>query len=164
MTVVSCPGTFDPITLGHESLIGRAAQLFDEVIVAVAAGVHKQTVFTHAERLALARESFASHNNIRVLSFDGLLADFLRGNNCRIVIRGLRMLSDFEFETQFAGINKTLAPGAETLLMMPNQEFLHISSSLVREIALLGGDVEKFVAAHVAAKLREKIQGDGKWR
>ncbi|MGI9297248.1 MAG: pantetheine-phosphate adenylyltransferase [Gammaproteobacteria bacterium] len=150
------PGTFDPVTLGHEALIIRAAELFDEIIVAVAAGFHKQAVFSLEERERLAAESF-SRANIRVESFDGLLADFLRARRCRIILRGLRAVSDFEFESQLAHINKTLDENIETLFLPPSHEYMHLSSTMVREIALLGGDVTKFVSSHVAAALLEKV-------
>lgn len=161
MTTVVCPGTFDPITMGHESLIRRAADIFDQVVVAVASGVHKEAFFTLDERVALAAEAFAAAANIRAAPCEGLLADFLRENNCRIILRGMRAVSDFEFETQLAGINKKLDPSVETLLMMPDREFIYTSSSLVREIALLGGALEKFVSPHVAFALREKIKKGG---
>ena len=150
------PGTFDPVTLGHEALIARACGLFDEVIVAVAAGVHKRAIFSLDERLAMARESF-SHAHIRTESFDGLLADFMRARDCRIILRGLRVVSDFEFESQLAHINKTLDDNLETLFLSPSPEYIHLSSTMVREIALLGGDVNKFVSAHVAAALLQKV-------
>lgn len=152
------PGTFDPITLGHEALITRASGLFDEVIVAVAAGVHKQAIFSLEERLQMATESCV-HSNIRVKSFDCLLADFLRAQECRIILRGLRAVSDFEFESQLAHINKALDGNIETLFLPPSSEYFHLSSTVVREIALLGGDVRKFVSSHVAAALLQKVQG-----
>lgn len=150
------PGTFDPVTLGHEALIIRASELFDEVIVAVAAGVHKQAAFTLEERTAMAAQSFPQ-DNILVESFDGLLADFLRTRDCRIILRGLRAVSDFEFESQLAHINKTLDENIETLFLPPSHEYMHLSSTMVREIAVLGGDVTKFVSAHVAAELLKKV-------
>lgn len=150
------PGTFDPVTLGHEALAIRAAELFDEVVVAVAAGFHKRSVFSLEERAQMTAQSFA-RENIRVESFDGLLADFLRANGCRIILRGLRAVSDFEFESQLAHINKTLDENIETLFLPPSHEYMHLSSTMVREIALLGGDVTKFVAPHVAEALLKKL-------
>lgn len=151
------PGTFDPATLGHESLVARASGLFDEVVVAVASGVHKRAVFSLEERLDMARSSFA-FDRVRVESFDGLLADFLRAQDCRIVLRGLRAVSDFEFESQLAHINKTLDDRIETLFLPPSREYIHLSSTMVREVATLGGDVTKFVSAHVAEALLRKVK------
>lgn len=150
------PGTFDPITFGHEALVARASGLFDEVIVAVAAGVHKQTIFSLDERLKMTAKSLPQ-TNVRVESFDGLLADFLRARGCRIILRGLRAVSDFEFESQLAHINKTLDGNIETLFLPPNNEYIHLSSTMVREVAMLGGDAAKFVSAHVAEALLQKI-------
>ena len=157
MTMVAFPGTFDPVTLGHEAVARRAADIFGRLIVCVAAGLHKKTVFSHRERIEMARKVFAADRKIEVLPFDGLLADFLRRRECRIILRGLRALSDYEFETQFASVNKKLDPSLETLLFMPTPEYVHLSSSLVREIAVLGGDLEKFVSPVVAKNLRRKV-------
>ena len=157
MTTVAFPGTFDPVTLGHEAVARRAADIFGRLIVCVAAGLHKKTVFSHRERIEMARKVFAADRKIEVLPFDGLLADFLRRRECRIILRGLRALSDYEFETQFASVNKKLDPSLETLLFMPTPEYVHLSSSLVREIAVLGGDLEKFVSPVVAKNLRRKV-------
>lgn len=151
------PGSFDPITLGHEALVWRSSGVFDEVIVAVAAGVHKKTIFSLEERLQMARQSFASVDNIQTLSFDGLLADFLRRQNSRIILRGLRAISDFEFESQLSHINKMLDGNLETLFLPPSHEYIHLSSTIVREVAQLGGDVRKFVSPHVAEALLKKI-------
>ncbi|MGI9305951.1 MAG: pantetheine-phosphate adenylyltransferase [Gammaproteobacteria bacterium] len=150
------PGTFDPVTLGHEALVARASGLFDEVIVAVAAGVHKKAIFSLDERLAMTAQSFCQ-KNVRVESFDGLLANFLRARDSRIILRGLRAVSDFEFESQLAHINKTLDENIETLFLPPSSEYIHVSSTMVREVAILGGDAAKFVSAHVAAALLAKI-------
>ncbi|MGI9346469.1 MAG: pantetheine-phosphate adenylyltransferase [Gammaproteobacteria bacterium] len=151
------PGSFDPITLGHEALVNRSSGLFDEVIVAVAAGIHKKTIFSASERLQMAQRSFAGMNNVRVLPFDDLLADFLRREKCRIILRGLRAVSDFEFETQMSHINKVLDTSIETLFLPPSHEYIHLSSTIVREIAALGGNVKKFVSAHVAEALVAKV-------
>ena len=151
------PGSFDPITLGHEALVNRSSGLFDEVIVAVAAGIHKKTIFSPGERLQMAQQSFADMSNVRVLPFDDLLADFLRREKCRIILRGLRAVSDFEFETQMSHINKVLDNSIETLFLPPSHEYIHLSSTIVREIAALGGNVKKFVSAHVAEALVAKV-------
>ncbi len=151
------PGTFDPITLGHEALVMRASGLFDEVVVAVAAGVHKRAVFTLEERVEMARMSFSA-DNIRAEPFSGLLADFMRAQQSRIILRGLRAVSDFEFESQLAHINKTLDDDLETLFLPPSNEYIHLSSTTVREVALLGGDVTKFVSSHVAGALLRKVK------
>ena len=150
------PGTFDPLTLGHEALIARAAGLFDEVVVAVAAGVHKRAMFSLEERVRMTRESF-SEGGVSVTSFDGLLANFLRARDIRIILRGMRAISDFEFELQLAHINKTLDDNIETLFLPPSREYIHLSSTMVREVALLGGDVSRFVSSHVAAAMMKKI-------
>ncbi len=152
------PGTFDPVTLGHEALIRRAAKIFDEIVVGVAEGVHKQLIFSSAERVALARESLAGCGNVRVVAFRGLLADFVRAEKCRVILRGLRAVSDFEFESQLFHINRKLDPGVETLFMPPDSEYIHLSSTVVREIAQLGGDAQKFVSPHVARALAEKLR------
>ena len=151
------PGTFDPITLGHESMARRAARVFDEALVLVAAGVHKRALFTLDERVAMARESFASDANIRVLPFDGLLVDALRREGCRVILRGMRAASDFEFESQMSQVNKALDSDVETLAFPPERAHIHLSSTIVREVAALGGDLEKFVSPHVAKRLREKV-------
>ena len=151
------PGTFDPITLGHEALVNRAAGLFDQVIVAVAAGVHKQSIFSLEERLQMVDQSFAQ-DNVQAESFDTLLVDFLRQRQCRIVLRGLRFISDFEFESQLAHINKTLDDNIETLFLPPSHEYVHLSSTIVREVALLGGDIRRFVSPHVADNVLKKIK------
>lgn len=150
------PGTFDPITLGHEALVRRAAQVFDEIIVGVARGVHKRAVFSTEERVALAAESFAGYDNIRVAAFDGLLAEFVRSCDCRVILRGLRAVSDFEFESQLFHVNRILDGGIETLFMPPDSDYIYVSSTIVREIAQLGGDAHKFVSKHVAAALAAK--------
>lgn len=157
MTRAAFPGTFDPLTLGHESLARRAALVFDEVLVCVAEGVHKRALFTLGERVEMARESFSGAENIRVLPFDDLLVAALRREKCRIILRGMRAVSDFEFESQMSQVNKALDPEVETLVFPPERAHIHLSSSMAREVAALGGDVEKFVSPHVAARLRAKI-------
>lgn len=157
MTKVVYPGTFDPITRGHEDVVRRAAGLFGEVIVAIAAS-RSATLFTLDERVAMAREVFAGFDNVRVEGFDTLLMSYVRSQNARVVLRGLRAVSDFEFEFQLAGMNRTLYPDVETLFLTPAEQYTFISASIVREIARFGGDVSKFVSPLVAAKLKEKYQ------
>lgn len=150
------PGTFDPITMGHEDIVRRAANLFDQVIVAVAGSTSKQTLFSLQERVALA-ESVFHGDNIRVVGFDGLLMQFVQAQGAQIVIRGLRAASDFEYEFQLAGMNRKLYPKLETLFMTPAEEFMFISSSLVREVARLGGDVNQFVSPGVETAIKQKL-------
>jgi len=151
------PGTFDPITLGHEDIVRRAAHLFDQVIVAVAGSTSKQTLFSLPERVALA-ESVFSGDQVRVVGFDGLLMQFVQSQGAQMVIRGLRAASDFEYEFQLAGMNRKLYPKLETLFMTPAEEFMFISSSLVREVARLGGDVNQFVSPCVEQAIKQKLQ------
>ena len=151
------PGSFDPITTGHLDVIHRAARLFDELVVAVAHNDQKQSMFTTEERMALIRENTASVGNIRVASFDGLLVEFARRENAAAVVRGLRAVSDFEFEFQMALMNRKLEPAIETIFLTPREEFTYLSSRIVKEIARLGGNVEAFVPASVARALREKF-------
>lgn len=139
------PGTFDPITNGHTDLIARAATLFDHVIVAVALDSNKETVCPLDERVSLAREVLAEFDNVSVQSFEGLLVDFAAANNAGVMLRGLRAVSDFEYEVQLAGMNRRLAPEIETMFLTPSEQYTFISSSLVRQIARLGGDVSEFV-------------------
>ncbi len=150
------PGTFDPITMGHEDIVRRAANLFDQVIVAVAGSTSKQTLFSLSERVALAQSVF-SGDNIRVVGFDGLLMQFVQAQGAQMVIRGLRAASDFEYEFQLAGMNRKLYPKLETLFMTPTEEFMFISSSLVREVARLGGDVNQFVSPGVESAIKQKL-------
>ena len=144
------PGTFDPMTLGHEDLIRRASRLFERLIVAVAAGHHKRTMFTIAERLEIAQELAAPYPNVEVTPFRGLLRDF-------VVEQGLRAASDFEYEFQMAGMNRQLMPDVETLFLAPSDQFQFISGTFVREIATLGGDVSKFVAPSVLKRLQDRV-------
>ena len=150
------PGTFDPITLGHEDIVRRAASLFDQVIVAVAGSTSKQTLFSLEERVALAQSVF-DDSNIRVMGFDGLLMQFVQAQGAQMVIRGLRAASDFEYEFQLAGMNRKLYPKLETLFMTPTEEFMFVSSSLVREVARLGGDVNQFVSPGVVTAITQKL-------
>jgi pantetheine-phosphate adenylyltransferase len=155
MIKVIYPGTFDPITRGHEDVVRRAAGLFGEVVVAVAAS-RTATLFALDERVNMAREIFADHANVRVEGFDCLLMDFVREHHARVVLRGLRAVSDFEYEFQMAGMNRSLHPDVETLFLTPAEQYTFISASMVREIARFGGDVSKFVSPSVAKKLIAK--------
>ena len=154
------PGTFDPITNGHVDLVQRACRLFDHVIVAIAAGSSgaKAPVFTLQERVALAQEVLTECDNIEVCGFDTLLVDFMQEKGAGVIIRGLRAVSDFEYEFQLASMNRKLAPEVETVFLTPAEQFSFISSSLVREIASLGGDVSPFVHAKVATALNNRIR------
>jgi pantetheine-phosphate adenylyltransferase len=151
------PGTFDPMTLGHEDLMRRAAGLFDRLVLAVAAGHHKRTMFTIAERLDIAREIAKPYANVEVVPFRGLLRDFVVGTGGHVVVRGLRAVSDFEYEFQMAGMNRQLMPEVETVFMTPSDQYQFVSSTFVREIASLGGDVSKFVAPSVLRRLKERV-------
>ncbi len=156
------PGTFDPMTLGHEDLMRRAAGLFDRLILAVAAGHHKRTMFTLGERMDIAREIASPYRNIEVIAFRGLLRDFVVANGAKVVVRGLRAVSDFEYEFQMAGMNRQLMPEVETVFMTPSDQFQFVSGTFVREIANLGGDVSKFVAPSVLQRLSERVsQSEG---
>jgi pantetheine-phosphate adenylyltransferase len=151
------PGTFDPMTLGHEDLMRRASRLFDKLLLAVAAGHHKRTMFTIAERLDIAREIAAPYPNVEVVAFRGLLRDFVVENGGNVVVRGLRAVSDFEYEFQMAGMNRQLMPEVETLFLTPSDQYQFVSGTFVREIASLGGDVSKFVAPSVLQRLKERV-------
>ena len=150
------PGTFDPITRGHEDLIRRAARLFDRVVVAVAASSGKKPFFTLDERVEMARQVLADCPNVEVTAFSGLLMEFLQQQNARVILRGLRAVSDFEYEFQMAGMNRSMYPDVETMFMTPSEQYMFVSATIVREIALLGGDADKFVHPLVAAQLRSK--------
>ena len=152
------PGTFDPMTLGHEDLMRRASRLFDRLILAVAAGHHKRTMFTIAERLEIAEELAARHPNVEVLAFRGLLRDFVVAHDGNVLVRGLRAVSDFEYEFQMAGMNRQLMPDVETLFLAPSDQYQFISGTFVREIATLGGDVSKFVSPSVLARLKQRVK------
>jgi pantetheine-phosphate adenylyltransferase len=151
------PGTFDPMTLGHQDLIARASRLFERLIVAVAAGHHKRTMFSIAERMEIATQLAGSFPNVEVLAFRGLLRDFVVDHGGKVVVRGLRAVSDFEYEFQMAGMNRQLMPEVETLFLTPSDQYQYISGTFVREIATLGGDVSKFVAPLVLEKLKERV-------
>ena len=151
------PGTFDPLTRGHEDLVRRAASLFGTVILGVADSRAKRTFFSLEERVEIAREVLGGIKNVQVVGFGGLLIDFVRQHGARVVLRGLRAVSDFEYEFQLAGMNRSLYPDFETLFLTPSEQHMFISATLVREIALLGGDVSKFVDPRVEARLRRKV-------
>jgi pantetheine-phosphate adenylyltransferase len=151
------PGTFDPITNGHSDLIQRAASLFERVVVAVAEDTAKAPVFDTGQRLKLARAVLGHLGNVEVMGFSGLLVSFARAQGIEVIMRGLRAVSDFEYEFQLAGMNRRMAPDIETLFLTPAEQYAYISSSLVREIARLGGDVSAFVAPAVQAALRERF-------
>ncbi|MGB5305409.1 MAG: pantetheine-phosphate adenylyltransferase [Gammaproteobacteria bacterium] len=157
MDTVVYPGTFDPITNGHADLVERAARLFDKVIVAVAVNPDKQAAFPIETRVTLAREVLGHIDNVEVCSFDNLLVDFLHQKDAGMILRGLRAVSDFEYEFQLAGMNRHLAPEIETLFLTPAEQYSYISSSLVREIAVLGGDVSPFVHKKVVAALLDSM-------
>ena len=150
------PGTFDPMTLGHEDLMRRASRLFERLVVAVAAGHHKRTMFTIDERLEIAQELAAKYPNVEVIAFRGLLRDFVVDIGGKVVVRGLRAVSDFEYEFQMAGMNRYLLPDVETMFLTPSDQYQFISGTFVREIAILGGDVSKFVFPSVEKWLKEK--------
>ena len=151
------PGTFDPMTLGHQDLMRRGSALFPRLILAVAAGHHKRTMFSVEERLEIAQELAKPYKNVEVVAFRGLLRDFVVANDGKVVVRGLRAVSDFEYEFQMAGMNRQLMPDVETLFLTPSDQYQFISGTFVREIAVLGGDVSKFVAPSVLRRLKERV-------
>jgi pantetheine-phosphate adenylyltransferase len=157
MRTVVYPGTFDPITNGHIDLVERACRLFDRVIVAVAASNRKNPLFSLDERVALAQQTLNHLPNVTVVGFNILLVEFVRQQNAQAVLRGLRAVSDFEYEFQLANMNRALAPTMESIFLTPAEHLSYISSSIVREIAILGGDVSKFVAVPVEAALKQKF-------
>ncbi|ARU06893.1 pantetheine-phosphate adenylyltransferase [Comamonas serinivorans] len=151
------PGTFDPITLGHEDILQRSVALFDHVIVAVAAAYHKKTLFTLDERLALARTSVqALGDAVSVAPFDGLVRDFVRANDAKVMVRGVRSATDFDYEVQLGGMNRNLMQDVETIFLLPDSQLQYVSSTFVRDIGLLGTEVDRFVAPHVAQALAQK--------
>jgi pantetheine-phosphate adenylyltransferase len=158
MSIAIYPGTFDPITNGHTDLVQRACRLFDKVIVAIAAGSSKQPVFSLEERVATAGQVLQGISNAEVCGFDTLLVDFMKQRGATVIIRGLRAVSDFEYEFQLASMNRHLSPDIETVFMTPAEEYSYISSSLVREVARLGGDVSPFVHEKVVAALNTRMR------
>lgn len=157
MTVAVYPGTFDPFTRGHEDLVRRASSIFDKLIVGVASSRSKHPFFSLEERLDIATEVLSHYPNVKVVGFDGLLKDFAREHNARVIVRGLRAVSDFEYEFQMAGMNRYLLPDVETLFLTPSDQYQFISGTFVREIASMGGDVSKFVFPSVEKWLVKKM-------
>ena len=147
------PGTFDPITLGHENLVRRAIRLFDRVVVAIAANPSKETVFSLEERVALAQTVLEDFDNVEVMGYTGLTVNFAKDNDLQVIIRGLRAISDFEYELQLANMNRHLIANVETVFLTPAETYTYISSSLVREICSMGGDVSEFVSPKVKLAL-----------
>jgi pantetheine-phosphate adenylyltransferase len=156
------PGTFDPMTLGHEDVVKRACQLFDKVILAVAAGHHKKSLFTLQERIEMSREAVAEYPQVTVEGFSGLVRDFVVARGAKAMVRGLRAVTDFDYEFQLAGMNRSLMPDVETVFLTPTDKYQFISSTFVREIAILGGEVDKFVSPIVQARLVEKVRSLGR--
>jgi pantetheine-phosphate adenylyltransferase len=155
------PGTFDPLTRGHEDLVRRASRLFDNLVLGIADSSAKRTFFTLQERIDIAKEVLSDVKNLSVVGFKGLLTEFVRQQDARVVLRGLRAVSDFEYEFQLAGMNRALNPEFETMFLTPGEQHMFISATLVREIATLGGDVSKFVDPVVRAKLTAKVKSLG---
>jgi len=150
-------GTFDPLTLGHEDVVRRAARMFDQVIIAVATAHHKKTLFTLDERLHLAQSALHDCANVKAVPFDGLIVDFVRAQKAQVIVRGLRSVTDYDYETQMSGMNRHLAPDVDTVFLHTSANVQHISSTLVREIAKLGGDVAGLVSAPVLNALQAKV-------
>jgi pantetheine-phosphate adenylyltransferase len=150
------PGTFDPLTLGHEDILRRAARLFPRVVLAVAAAHHKKTLFSLDERLEMAREALQDVAQIEVIAFEGLLSHFVRAQKGSVVVRGIRAVSDYDYEFQMAGMNRQLMPEVETVFMTPGDDYQFVSGTFVREIAMLGGDVSRFVSSGVLQRLVAK--------
>ncbi|MEO8545734.1 MAG: pantetheine-phosphate adenylyltransferase [Betaproteobacteria bacterium] len=151
------PGTFDPMTLGHEDVVRRAAQLFSRIIVAVAAGHHKKAMFSLDERVEMALEVVRPYPHVTVESFDGLMRDFVVSRGAKAMVRGLRAVTDFDYEFQLAGMNRSLMPDVETVFLTPSDKYQFISSTFVREIAVLGGEVDNFVEPSVLRRLTDKV-------
>ncbi len=158
MTIAIYPGTFDPITNGHSDLIQRASKIFDRIVVAVAANPKKAPLFSMNERVEMAREALKELANVEVDSFDNLLADYCAERGASVILRGLRAVSDFEYEFQLAGMNRRLAPEVETVFLTPAETYTFLSSRLVKEVAELGGDVSEFVDTHVRAALHNRLR------
>ena len=152
------PGTFDPMTLGHIDVVRRASQLFDNIIVAVAAGHHKKTLFSLYERIDMVRELVKPYPHVTVETFPGLMRDFVVARGAKAVVRGLRAVTDFDYEFQLAGMNRSLMPDVETVFLTPSDKYQFISSTFVREIATLGGEIDKFVEPLVRKRLEDKVR------
>ncbi len=153
------PGTFDPMTLGHEDVVRRASQLFGRLIVAVAAGHHKKSLFTMDERIDMAREALKAYPQVSVEGFSGLVRDFVVARGGKAMVRGVRAVTDFDYEFQLAGMNRHLMPEVETVFMTPSDKYQFISSTFVREIAVLGGEIHQFVSPTVRQRLEDKVRG-----
>ena len=158
MTRAVYPGTFDPLTLGHEDVVKRAAKLFSEVILAIAESSAKRPLFSIDERVQIATELLRPVANIKVVRFGGLLTEFLKQHDANVILRGLRAVADFEYEFQMAGMNRKLLPNVETVFMTPSDNYMFVSASIVREIATMGGDVSQFVSPLVVQKMQDKLQ------
>ena len=158
MTRAVYPGTFDPLTLGHEDVVKRAAKLFSEVILAIAESSAKRPLFSIDERVQIATELLCPVANVRVVRFGGLLTEFLKQHDANVILRGLRAVSEFEYEFQMAGMNRKLLPNVETVFMTPSDNYMFVSASIVREIATMGGDVGQFVSPLVVQKMQDKLQ------
>ena len=152
------PGTFDPITYGHLDVVKRVASLYDKVYIAVAHSTHKAPLFTEEERAEMIAEVTKEFDNVEVEVFNGLVVDYVKAKEAKVMVRGLRMISDFEYEFQMALTNRKLDPDIETVFMMPNESYSYLSSRLIKEIALMGADVSKFVPDSVEKKLKEKLE------
>jgi pantetheine-phosphate adenylyltransferase len=157
MLKVIYPGTFDPLTRGHEDIVRRAARLFDRVVVGIADSESKRPFFTSDERVAMAREVLSPYPNVEVAAFSTLLMDFVHDQDARVILRGLRAASDFEYEFQMAGMNRNLYPDVETLFLTPSEQYMFVSATIVREIAKFGGDVSAFVHPVVLSRLADKV-------
>ncbi len=157
MTIAVYPGTFDPFTRGHEDLVRRASSIFGQLIVGVADSRSKHPFFTLEERIEIGKEVLGHYSNVKIVGFSGLLKDFAREHNARVIVRGLRAVSDFEYEFQMAGMNRYLLPDVETLFLPPSDQYQFISGTFVREIASMGGDVSKFVFPSVEKWLAKKV-------
>ena len=152
------PGTFDPITMGHVDLVKRASKLFDTVIIAIASSDSKKPMFSLEERIEMGNKIFAEDPKVEVVGFSGLLVNFAKDNDANILIRGLRVVADFEYEFQLANMNRAMSPDIESVFLTPKEEYSYISSSLVKEIATMGGDVTRFVAPVTLEALNQKIK------
>ena len=153
------PGTFDPMTMGHVDLVKRASKLFDSVIIAIASSDSKKPMFTLEERIEIGNKIFADDPKIEVIGFSGLLVNFAKDNDANILIRGLRVVADFEYEFQLANMNRAMSPDIESVFLTPKEEYSYISSSLVKEIATMGGEVDRFVDPVTLEALKQKIDG-----
>jgi pantetheine-phosphate adenylyltransferase len=156
------PGSFDPLTSGHVDIIERGARIFDQIVVAILANVEKTPLFSEKERVAIIQDVFKGHSNVQVDTFNGLLVDYAQRKNASVLVRGLRAVSDFEYEFQMALMNRHLAPGLETVFMMPAEQYTYISSRLIKEVFTLGGEITGLVPPLVEEKLRAKQQSKRK--